>query len=446
MDAEDKRRRGITQGINALWRTWALSNGAVMVIICLSLFIPKVYPPLIALAEIGVMHYLIRRNRNLRAPLCYRVPYLIMWILFWSTVAIILYNIFVPGYFNTEWNGQPINPQLPIIAILLIAPIGFFVSTWFLIRGTKSAFCVDCEIRTGMSEERGFLGNIYSKEAEYQTRWLVVMWGLLTIIEWTYYFCLFINTNLNTPDKFFFVWLPIMLCVISIIYMGVRYTMLWSYYCNDHNLSRVDVIGQSQIRFIVICDNKVWLHIPVPEELDADPNATMKIDTPVKTVMRYHTNISTFEARERFRMVTGVNCPEIKKLFVNSDKRTASNISHFAVFFDSVKPLENALVTGEWFSLGEVQTLHKAGLLASLFESEIYRLHTVAMAWKTYTREGKRRYAVKHYKPTFRLSDIPAWDVDFADPTWMFVARNNEDTPFYHLRRFWNKYITGIGI
>lgn len=442
----DSRKKGITEGINALWRVWAFSNASILVIVALSLFIPKVYPPLIALAELGVIHYLIRRNRHMRAPYCYRIPYLFGWVLFWTALLIILYNIFVPGYFNKEWNGQPINPQLPIIAILLIAPIVFMVSTWFLIRGTKSAFCVDCETLTGMQEERGFLGKIYSQEAEYQTRWLVVQWGLLTIIEWVYYFSFFINTNLNTPDRFFFIWLPVVTIAISIAYMGVRYTMLWSYYCNDHNMSRADILGKSQLRYIVICDNKVWLHIPVPEELDVNPDAIMKIDTPVKSVLPYQTNISTFEARDRFRILTGINCPEIKKLFVNADKRVGSNISHFAVFFNSTEPLEKAMVTGEWFTLGEVQTMHQAGLLASLFESEIYRLHTVAMAWKTYTKEGKRRYAVKHYRPTFRLSDIPAWDVDFSDPTWLFVARNNEDTPFFRLRRFWNKYITGIGI
>lgn len=442
----DSRKKGITQGIQALWRVWTLSNGSVMLILLLSLYLSKSIIPLLTLAEIGVIHYLVRRNRHLHAPFCYRIPYIFMWILFWSALIISLYLIFASGHYSTEWNGQPINPNLPLIPILVIAPIGFFVSTYFLVRGTKSAFCVDCEIRSGMSEERGFLGKIYRQETDYQTRWLVVQWGVLTILEWVYYFTLFINTNINTPDLFFFVWLPVLVILISVIYMGIRYTMLWSYYCNDHNMSHADILGKSQIRYIVICDNKVWLHIPVPEELDTNPDSILKIDTPVKTVMRYQSNVSTFEARDRFRVITGVKCPEIKKLYVNSDKRMISNISHFAVFFDSTDQLENACVSGEWFTLGEVQIMHKTGLLSSLFESEIYRLHTIAMAWKTYTKDGKRRYAVKHYKPTFRLSDIPSWDVDFADPIWLFVARNNEDSRFFHLRRFWNKYNTGNGI
>lgn len=442
----DSRKKGITQGILALWRAWALSNGFIMVILLMSLYLPKAYVPLIVLVFLGVLHTMVRRNRAQHAPYCYRIPYTFAWILFWSALFIILNNVVVHGRYTMEWNGQPYNPDIPLLAILIIAPVGFFISTIALVRGTKSSFCVDCEIRNGMDEERGFMGKIFSQEAEYQTGWMVVQWGLLTIIEWVYYFMFYINININTPDRFFFVWLPVLVLSISIIYMGIRYSMLWSYYCNDLNMSRADIQGKSQLRFIVICDNKVWLHIPMPEELDADPTTVLRIDTPVKTVQRYQSNITTFEARDRFRVITGVKCPEIKKLFVNNDNRMISNISHFAVFFDSPEPLKNASVTGEWFTLGDIQAMHKAHLLAPLFESEMYRLHTVAMAWKTYTREGKRRYAVKYYRPTFRLSDIPNWNVDFSDPTWLFVARNNEDSHFFRLRKFWNKYITGIGI
>ncbi|MEE0979660.1 MAG: hypothetical protein UH625_09695 [Muribaculaceae bacterium] len=442
----NKRKKGITQGIRALWRVWTLSNGSVLLLILLSPFLPNIYMPLIALAELGVIHFIIRRNRHLRAPFCYRIPYIFAWTVFWTAFVMVLYNLFLSSHFSTEWNGQPMNPDLPIIVVLIVAPVGFLYSLWYMIRGSKSSFCRDCEARSGMSEERGFLGKIYSEEADYQTKWLVVQWGALTVIDWIYYFSFYINTNINTPDMFMFVWLPMIVLLISVIYMGVRYVMLWSYYCNDENFDKADILGKSKIRFIVICDNKVWLNIPKPEDLDINPDNQLKIDTPVKLTVKFKTNITTFEASERFHTITGVKCPEIKKLYVNSDRRMVSNISHFAVFFDSPDALKGALVSGEWFTLAEIQMMHKAGLLASLFESEMYRIHTIAMAWKTYTKEGERRYAIKHYQPTFRLSDLPQWKVDFSDPTWLFVADNNQDKPFFRLRRLWRKYITGMGI
>lgn len=64
------------------------------------------------------------------------------------------------------------------------------------------------------------------------------------------------------------------------------------------------------------------------------------------------------------------------------------------------------------------------------------------MAWKTYDREGKRLYPIKHYRPTFRLRDLKDWDVDYSDTSWFAVAENNQDRPFFRTRKFWRK-ITG---
>ena len=61
------------------------------------------------------------------------------------------------------------------------------------------------------------------------------------------------------------------------------------------------------------------------------------------------------------------------------------------------------------------------------------------MAWKTYDRDGRRLYPIKNYRPTFRFRDFKTWDVDYNDLHWLDVATNNEDKPFYRLRRFWRK-------
>ena len=65
------------------------------------------------------------------------------------------------------------------------------------------------------------------------------------------------------------------------------------------------------------------------------------------------------------------------------------------------------------------------------------------MAWKTYDRQGRRLYPIKHYRPTFRLRDLKDWDVDYSDLSWMSIAENNQDRPFFHTRRLWRK-ITGL--
>ena len=61
------------------------------------------------------------------------------------------------------------------------------------------------------------------------------------------------------------------------------------------------------------------------------------------------------------------------------------------------------------------------------------------MAWKTYNRQGRRLYPIKHYKPIFRLRDFKEWDVDYNDPAWLQISEENEDTRFYRARRLLRK-------
>ena len=42
-----------------------------------------------------------------------------------------------------------------------------------------------------------------------------------------------------------------------------------------------------------------------------------------------------------------------------------------------------------------------------------------------------------------RLDDI---DVDFNDPVWLMIADDNEDRPFFQLRKLWRKYVSGENI
>ena len=69
------------------------------------------------------------------------------------------------------------------------------------------------------------------------------------------------------------------------------------------------------------------------------------------------------------------------------------------------------------------------------FVAEIQRIYRIAMAWKTYDRNGRRLYKIKHYRPTFHLRDLKNWEVDYNDHQWLKVARHNEDEFWYPLRR-----------
>ena len=93
----------------------------------------------------------------------------------------------------------------------------------------------------------------------------------------------------------------------------------------------------------------------------------------------------------------------------------------------------------KWFDAYMIDAAMAKGIIAAPLANELFRIHTITMAWKTYDRRGKRLYPIRHYRPTFRLGDLRGWKVDYDDTDWLAVAYNNEDRRFYHMRRFWNR-------
>ena len=117
----------------------------------------------------------------------------------------------------------------------------------------------------------------------------------------------------------------------------------------------------------------------------------------------------------------------------------SAEVIHYAAFVDKDS---TGVLEGKWTSLDEIDRLMRRSRLSADMCDEVYRIFTVTMAWKTYSREGKRLYPIKHYRPTFRLRDFRDWAVDYEDPVWLDVASNNEDRPFYRTRRLWRR-LTG---
>ncbi|MDE6526139.1 MAG: hypothetical protein K2L75_02695, partial [Muribaculaceae bacterium] len=115
---------------------------------------------------------------------------------------------------------------------------------------------------------------------------------------------------------------------------------------------------------------------------------------------------------------------------------------HYAAFVPSEESVAD-LASDQWFNAYMLDTALAANALSPLLANELYRIHTITMAWKTYDRQGKRLYPIKHYRPTFHLGDMRHWAVDYDDASWFDVAHNNEDRAFFRLRRLWMR-MTGI--
>ena len=135
----------------------------------------------------------------------------------------------------------------------------------------------------------------------------------------------------------------------------------------------------------------------------------------------------------------------LKYLFSGAGFSTEAHVLHYAVFIDeehramiSIDPASE-----EWANAYMLDCDLHSGTIAPALAGELYRIHTITMAWKTYDRRGRRLYPIKNYRPTFRFCDLRDWTVDYDDLSWFDVAHNNEDRPFFHIRRIWQQ-ITGF--
>lgn len=440
----DEVRNDINHAVRGLWSNWALSLGMIILVNMFSLWVTKRWIPFVTFGNAFVLYSIIRFARKSRLQLCNRIVYLSMLTLFWSGAVMVVINLLVSkSLIVSSFTYTPFNPQIPYINILVLGPVAAIVTGWNLFRGREHYFCKNCRILYGEAAERGVSGNMFKQESEYLVWMFFGMTFLITICEYVYYFVFYINVNLNSPDKFFFVWIPTIIYGGSLMLLGIRYAGLWAYYSKDIHGSHIHQERMSVIRYLIICGDDIYLNLPEPNS-DSIGFECQRVDTPAHLSIPYKENVSDYDAEIWFKDLTGVSPAMMRYLYVSDRFNNGGKIFHFGCVLDSVDDLNGSLCLGEWISLGTLQRLTSEGRVSPLLRSEIDRIYQITMAWKSYDCRGYRLYDIKNYKPTFRLRDFRNWDVDYNDSNWLFVAINNEDKPFFRVKRLWRKFIKGM--
>ena len=262
---------------------------------------------------------------------------------------------------------------------------------------------------------------------------------MLSVVDWGYYLVHYVNVNLNSADLFFFIWLPLAMYVLSLIYLGGRYYSMWVYYCQNDEEHFVEHPGTTTLRFLLLHADRMFLCFYGTDKFYSNGAKIKRFDTPVVITSGYHERENIHNAIDEFKKKTGIQDAEIKLIYSSPDDITYRNVFHYFAFIDNVDSVAESSVEGEWLTWGNVCQLASQGLITRDLKSEIERIYNISMAWKTYDSEGHRLYNIKHYKPTFRLRDLRNWDVDFNDARWLRIARNNDDNFWYQLRRFFPK-------
>ena len=128
---------------------------------------------------------------------------------------------------------------------------------------------------------RSTIGSIFSHEAHFQLRNLMIMFGVLSVLIWTYYLVFYVNININSRDWYIFTWLTIIVFILNEVYFIARYYNLYLDLKESNEIITPeelnDMTAKTYLRYYVICGNYIYVDTHA-----LDPSAPYKeiIDTP----------------------------------------------------------------------------------------------------------------------------------------------------------------------
>ncbi|MDE5784895.1 MAG: hypothetical protein K2H98_00010, partial [Duncaniella sp.] len=339
------------------------------------------------------------------------------------------------------FDSEALNTELPFLPVLIFSPVMLCISLIYRLLGRKSGVYQKCAVMFGSPIERGFIGHIVDEENRYQISATMTMGIVATALSVFYYFVFYINVNINSADAFFLCWFPFIGYLLVAVFMGTRYISLWGYYAQDIEGSNTRIGEKTWMRYLVMCDDTIYL---AHNEDFFDIPGMDKIDTPASLNVPYREKVKKDYAGEVFSHLCSIKEDQflLRFMYLSKEAEGLSNIFHYIVTVKKPETISDSALKGKWYTISQLQRLIYNRDIAPILAAEINRLYTVAMAWKTYDRDGNRLYKIKNYRPLFRFSGIDDWEVDFNDPHWLRVARFNEDKPFFRLRR-WIKRLTG---
>lgn len=427
MDAQSNNK-AIIQGVYALLANWVTSVGAVTLVLIMGIVMSKQWLPAMVLACFLLLKRRSRSNASAEMPVCNLLPHLIARVLLLTAFIMVGINIYYMRIMDpVHLSDGTVNPEIPYISILIIAPLSTVILGWALIRRSHLSFCYDCQARYGHAAERGFIGHTFDRESQYQLRLLTVTSAVTCLYAWTYYFVHYSNASYSSSDKFYYIWIPVILYLMSLFGMLLRYWSIYAFYTKN-------IVGEGNVRtastnlrYIIVCGDHVLLA----------PGPDGRLDTPASLYIPFRERISDHDARQTLDGIIGhESTGKLRLLYINSNYNAHCNIFHYLCSVKSRSAMDSSRwENATWVSQQQLARLVNERSLALLLTSEIRRIYTVSMAYKAYRPDGRRLYGIKHYKPCFNIHEVLGLDVDFNNPQWLYVARFNEDKPFFRLRR-----------
>lgn len=411
-----------------LWRNWTLVYGAFTLPMLVAIFVPRIWVTAVCFLAGYALSVVMKRRQESGTHSCPILISLGSKVLYISAVAMLVVVILCTDWLvPTVIHIELYNTGLPFVTCLIEFPVLAIISAIYLRMGLRSPVCRKCQRRNGYYAGDSLVATLYYRESKYQMWILLLLSVALGAVEYWYYFARYINYNLNAPDIFFFNIFPLVIYLLSLPIMAGRYKSMHALF-NSMNASSNNAAGTTQVRFLTFCGNDLLLH----------QSENGQWDTPFSETIARTPSIGETQARVTFQALADVQNFHLRYCYTNAGFAQGTNVIHFAAFVgresrDGFRPDD------QWFTAYMIDQAMAVNAISPMLANELYRIHTMTMAWKTYDRNGHRLYPIKHYRPTFRFEDLPKWDINYDDTEWLDIASYNEDSHFFRAHRLWKK-------
>lgn len=439
---EDLRKINSTQ-LYLCWKNYATGIVVLIAVMLLTKFLPNYLAPIVDLSGVATLYYFIIKNKFSPNFSCIISLYALFVCLIASSALSIVLNILFAGHILAI-PKEMIFISDPYIPTLLLFPVCFITMIFIAFRRKKLSICKECRLDHPDLHERGRFSTIINYESQFQLLSLLVIFGIISVVIWTYYIIFYQDINQNGRDWYVFIWFITIVLLLDILYFIFRYYNLYLDLKENNEIVAPEhlatMTNRIYLRYYVICDNYVYVNVHAIDPLE--PYREI-IDTPFFT-KRSVTGITIEEVKTIIERMTGVENGELRFFF---GRRTAvtnkQSILRYFYFLDgTIDDYPQLKTPGEWMDYELVKKIYSEspGRLAPISVVDTTRLATIMVTEKIYNEKGIRKSKIKSYLPTFNLIDVRNSNLDFQDDKWIRISMFNSDVKFFHLRLWWKRF------
>lgn len=423
-----------------LWKNLTIGLLTIVVMITFTKLLPYYLSPIISLLCAAGLYTLLYNHKYNESTSCMLVPYIVFFCLIsYSFVTIILNILHVWGFIFLP--GEFIFFSNPYVPSLLMCPICFIVVLVMYFRRNNLRVCAGCALNPREGYENGKLTHIMKYETTLQIKNLLILFGGLTVVIWSYYLLVYINININSRDWYIFTGLLIISFILDELYFIFRfYNLYLDLKENDEIITPEelsDMTAKTYLRFYVVCGNYMYV-----DNKTFDPKNPHRqlIDTPFFT-KRSVNGITIPEVDRIIRRMSGVDDGELKFFFGRrmSDMTSHSILRYFYFLNGEIADYPQLNASGVWMDFDDIKKIYmkSPGRLSNITVTDITRLATIMLTEKIFDEDGFRKSKIKKYSPSFNLMEVRKSDIDFQDDKWIKISMFNSDTSLYRFKRWW---------